>query len=253
MAEEEAYIVQQGDCISSIAEEHGFFWKTLWNHNLDLKKTRKNPNALLAGDELIIPAKRIHQHTAATDKKHTFVKKGTPAKFRLVVEKDDFPIKNKRFSLTIDGKVHTGQTDGTGLLEVAIQPNARRGTLEIEGLTFDLVLGGLDPDDEISGLQDRLSNLGFYHGEVNGEMDEATQDALKEFQSFKGLETTGEVDDQTRSALAKHHDEPHAAPPEPAAAQEEDSSSGSTNAPAESPAEEGSEPPDDVGESENSA
>jgi hypothetical protein len=250
MAEDQIYLVQEGDCISSIAEDHGFFWKTLWDLNPALKQKRKNPNALKPGDEVKIPAKRIHQHSASADQKHTFVKKGTPAKIRLVVEKDDFPVKNKPYNLTIDGKVYQGQTDGNGLLEVKIKPNARQGTLEIEGLTFDLIMGGLDPDDEVSGLQDRLKNLGFYHGEINGQMDDETQDALKEFQSFKGLEATGENNDQTKSALAKHHDEPHAAPPQPSAAAEQSSASDSS-APAESPSEEGSEPPDNVGEEDS--
>ena len=43
------YTVKQGDCISSIADQMGFFWDTVWNdpNNEQLRNRRKNPNAHL--------------------------------------------------------------------------------------------------------------------------------------------------------------------------------------------------------------
>jgi N-acetylmuramoyl-L-alanine amidase len=60
-----SHTVKQGDCISSIAHETGFFWETLWNHpdNAKLKQLRKNPNALLPGDVVSIPDQRVKQES----------------------------------------------------------------------------------------------------------------------------------------------------------------------------------------------
>ncbi|MGC9973362.1 MAG: LysM domain-containing protein [Bryobacteraceae bacterium] len=50
------HVVKQGDCMSSIADQYGFFWETLWNHerNAQLKERRKNPNVLMAGDPAVL-------------------------------------------------------------------------------------------------------------------------------------------------------------------------------------------------------
>jgi hypothetical protein len=83
----EDYIVEQGDCISSVAYERGFFWETLWNHldNGDLKQQRKDPNLLMEGDAVHIPDLNLKTVSGATEKKHTFKLKGVPAKLRLQV------------------------------------------------------------------------------------------------------------------------------------------------------------------------
>jgi len=44
--------IRQGDSIPSIAKSNGLLWKQIWEHadNAELKKLRKDPNVLCAGD-----------------------------------------------------------------------------------------------------------------------------------------------------------------------------------------------------------
>jgi len=127
MPQDKTHTVQRGDCISSIAEREGFFWKTIWDQNSRLKSRRQNPNVLMPGDEVLIPEKRTKLHDGATEQRHRFVKKGTPAKLRLILERDDRPIQNARYVLTVDGRIIEGTTDDRGFLEVSINPAAARG------------------------------------------------------------------------------------------------------------------------------
>ena len=52
-----SYQVKEGDCLSSIAFEQGFFPDTIWNHsnNAVLKEKRKDPNVLMQGDVVFVP------------------------------------------------------------------------------------------------------------------------------------------------------------------------------------------------------
>src|SRR6185437_12179314 len=96
------YVVQAGDCISSIAERYGFYWQTLWRANPELKSLRKNPNVLFPGDIVKVPVRVEKNESCATDQCHTFVKQGTPAKFRLIVEQHNVPMANRRYILDVD-------------------------------------------------------------------------------------------------------------------------------------------------------
>jgi hypothetical protein len=204
------YIVQQGDCLSSIAYCAGFLPATIWDHpaNSKLKSKRKDPNILLAGDELFIPELQIKEYSKPTDQSHKFIKKGVPALLRLQIFDGEEPRANQNYILIIDGFHVSGVTDDQGKLEQPLIPNARKGMLTIgpDQMLYDLDFGHLDPVGEVSGVQGRLTNLGYDCGEVNGELNEPTRAALRAFQRRLQLEQTGEMDEPTLRHLEKLHD-----------------------------------------------
>jgi len=53
----------------------------------------------------------------------------------------------------------------------------------------------------IQAVQQRLTELGYNPGPVNGEMGRKTHEALKRFQADKKLKKTGKIDTATLKAL----------------------------------------------------
>jgi hypothetical protein len=206
-----SHVVREGECLLSIAYQHGFLWKTIWNlpANAQLRQQRKDPGQLVVGDRIMIPERGKKEVQAATDRRHRFVKHAVPAKLRLVVEYEDDPVSNSAYVLVVDGTTLEGRTDDQGLLEAWIPPDASEGLLEINGLRFELLLGALDPSTEDVGVQQRLANLGFYHGEIDGLVGPLTREAIATFQARTGLDATGELDGVTLSKLMHRHDETH--------------------------------------------
>jgi hypothetical protein len=206
------HLITQGDCVSSIAYENGFFWKTLWGHpgNAELKRLRKDPNVLLPGDTLFVPNKQARTEARNTEARHTFVRIGVPEYLRIALaDAEGKPRAGLKFALEVEGQTTTGATDGEGVVESRIQPNARSGTLTLnpgaEGEeVYELMLGHIDPVTEITGAQARLNNLGF-DCPIDGELGPDTQAAIEAFQEKKRLPVTGNLDDKTRSALADEH------------------------------------------------
>lgn len=204
------YKVKQGDCVSSIARKYGMFWEKIWNHpkNANLKQIRKNPNVLYLGDEIFIPEKEERQESGATNKRHRFRKKGEPAKLRLrLLDDEEEPRADKKYILEIDGNLFSGTTDSDGRLEHSIPPNAKKGRLIIEENQDEylLDLGHIDPINEISGIQARLNNLGFYFGAIDGVMGPKIGAALKAFQKKYDLKESGQADEATRKKLLDVH------------------------------------------------
>jgi N-acetylmuramoyl-L-alanine amidase len=199
------HVVLQGECISSIAFDSGLLPETLWNHpeNFALKKKRVNPDALLPGDALFVPDITERYENCSTDQRHTFVARGFPARFRLLLVRDDEPRANEAFTLHLDGRQIEGTTDGDGWLQMGIPPNARTVQLVIQstGEEIHLALGNLDPIDEVSGIQGRLANLGFYEGAIDGQKSDDLAASVGAFQKKNGLPETGEADSATRDAL----------------------------------------------------
>jgi len=239
------HTVQPGDCIASIAYEHGFFWQTLWDHpdNADLKNKRTSGFQLLPGDVVRIPDLRIEAVAKAPEAKHRFKLKGVPSTLIVVVRKfkevdeeetgeadepsdepqnqsiedpaeetvEEEPDAGVDYRIEIGARKVTGKADGDGKIKISIMPNDREGTLVIAPGTpqerqIPLFLGGLDPLDTSSGVAQRLNNLGYGPVPCGGEVSEAEMaEALGAFQKASEIEPTGRIDDATRDKLKELH------------------------------------------------
>jgi N-acetylmuramoyl-L-alanine amidase len=206
------HFVQQGESTASLAYESGLFWKTIWLHprNQQLRQRRNQPNILYPGDEIFIPARESKSVSCATEKKHTFVRKGVPEKLNVrFLDLDGKPYAGAPYNLTIDGKVKAGNLDGDGWLRVYVPPNSRHGHVDIgqsgELASCDLDVGELDPISELSGVQARMRNLGLFHGAIDGQMGDELLQAARVFREKTGLPEGDEMDEGFRSKLQETH------------------------------------------------
>jgi hypothetical protein len=130
------YVVQQGECMASIAFKHGFKWEILWNHpgNATLKPAGRDPGVLLPQDRVHIPERRPRIETRETDKLHEFVRLGVPEKLRIVLlDTDGEPRAYIPYALNVEGELTSGKTDSQGILESNIAPDANNGLLIVFG------------------------------------------------------------------------------------------------------------------------
>lgn len=203
--------VRAGECLFTIAVEQGFHWKTLWDHadNAELKKHRHDPMVLRPDDAVTIPEKRIRQETCAHEKKHTFQRKGIPPKARLRLLEEGEPRANLSCEIVIDEITITRATDGDGLLEFPIPVGAREAVITAgegeDAVVYRCRFGHLDPHDSIRGVQQRLCNLGFYIGPLDGEPSEELNAAVKTFQETNGLNPDGGLSKTIREAIQEAH------------------------------------------------
>ncbi|HEY4187462.1 MAG TPA: hypothetical protein VGP07_20465 [Polyangia bacterium] len=124
-----------GDCVSSLAKANGFLdYLPVYNDggNAALKGSRPNPNQLAEGDVVEIPDKKAKTLPAATGKSHKFVVNKTKTTLRLVlVDATDQPLTVKTCLLEVGGQNQATPPDGTGLVEMEIDPIATDGTLTV--------------------------------------------------------------------------------------------------------------------------
>lgn len=201
------HIIKSQDCLSSVAAKYGMLPATIWQapENKELRARRKNPKTLLAGDQLIIPDPRLREESVAAGTRQRFRRKAVPEKFRVVLrDEHGEPRGHLPYTLVIDGEPHDGVTDGNGVVEIGIPPDARDGELRLGDDREEIhrfQLGLLDPIETVSGAQQRLANLAYDLGRCDGNLDPATAEAIRSFQADQGLEATGKYDEATQARL----------------------------------------------------
>ena len=210
------HIVVQGEHLSQIAAKYGFTdYRTIWDHgqNAALKAKRKNPNVLHPGDDLFVPDREPKEEPRPTDQRHRFQVKLPELKLRLVVEDQyERPIANAPCELTIDGQIFKHTTDGKGKIEQDIPPGATGGRLVIttpetalDKLVVAIRIGHLDPVEEVTGQQGRLTNLGYFPAPTDGKDSPLFRLAVEEFQCDHALAVDGICGALTQAKLKSVH------------------------------------------------
>jgi N-acetylmuramoyl-L-alanine amidase len=215
------YVVKQGDHLSGIADAYGFpSYKKIWNHpnNGALKALRQNPNVLFPGDSVYIPDREEQSYSKPTDARHKFTL--TSQTLLLKIEMDRGyaqPIANAPCELTVDGNRFQMASDGAGRVQHDISKSAVDATLVVKDKItnhgadvpldwkLSLKIGYLDPVEEVSGQQARLSNLGYYRGDPGTTDPDEMKSAVEEFQCENNLQVDGICGPITQAKLKAVH------------------------------------------------
>ncbi|MEA2343248.1 MAG: hypothetical protein QOF63_1417 [Thermoanaerobaculia bacterium] len=199
--------VKQGETLIALAVKNGLeSWEDIVNapENAELKKKRPDPGILLAGDKVFIPNRVMRHEASAVDAKHPFKISRPKAWLRLAVkDANGAALKGKKYELSVDSVITTGNVPGDGIIERAVPVDADEGTLTLwldDGTTevWSLRIGYMDPLDETSGVEARLANLGFDCGDL--------ESSIRAFQERLGLEITGTADDALKQKLSSYYD-----------------------------------------------
>lgn len=203
------HTVKPGECLSTIAAQAGFSWQFIWNapENGALRRKRKTPNVLQPGDLVVLPNPDIKQVSVDMGKAHKFVVKRQKVKIYLKLTANHEPLASEPWQLEYGEHEVSGKTGGDGIFEAEIPIDQKELILSLprRQQTFTLALGEVDPIDTLRGAQTRLRNLGIYHGEITGKLDDETAEAIRMFQTVQKLSVNGRYDSLTQRALADFH------------------------------------------------
>ena len=216
-----AYVVRQGDHLMSIAARYGCDAEEVWNHpdNRELREQRGDGSVLAPGDVIYLPEPQgvDLQLTARTTNRYRATVAMTHLRLRLssggVQTLANEPYRVQGLAEPIEG-----ESDGDGWVTLDVPAHTRELLLELPRREEAMVVevGNLDPVERDSGLRARLLHLGYLipmelvheigsRAQSGEERDAEITQALRDFQRARGLEETGEVDDDTRNALIEAH------------------------------------------------
>jgi N-acetylmuramoyl-L-alanine amidase len=226
------YKAKEKDSIASIAYNFGHFWQTIWNDSINarLKQERDDKNILYPGDIVHVPELRSKHESGNCNTRHRFRRKGVPEKLRIRIvdelsaDGDDrqrqnnepserrtyMPRRNAPYTINVNGQFISGKTDPDGLINISIRPDAEVGQLIVDPgtpreLRLNLEVGRLNPLSKISGIKQRLLDLGLDPGTIDEEQTPDLAAAIRQFQKRFRLPVTGEVDNDTRTKIQDEH------------------------------------------------
>lgn len=198
------HVVEPGEHLGSIARKFGFEnFSVLWEHpdNAALKRLRKDPMQLAPGDEVFIPDRVELTFDRATAASHDFKVQVDALTLTLrLLDSEGEPRANEKVTVRVEApetgaasnrSEQTLTTDADGVLSVAVAPHVRDGSIELDGVVYQLGIGGLDPVSTDNGAAQRLGNLGYLVLDGEELDSEELRLAIEDFQADHDLELTG--------------------------------------------------------------
>jgi outer membrane protein OmpA-like peptidoglycan-associated protein len=206
--EDRPYIVQPKESLEMLLHrERGVLdpTPTLQAEQNALMADIRTPD-LRPGDQIHLPTKKSRGTVRAPllhGEQTCFRVRGRARVLRLSLREKGEVLAGADYLLTVCGMKLAGTTDDEGRMRECIPSDAREADLEVNGVRRRLIFGGVDPLHTVTGVQARLSNLGFHLGAVDGITGPLTRRAIRRFQTFASIRVDGMVGATTREALEK--------------------------------------------------
>jgi hypothetical protein len=200
------HVVHQGEHLEQIAYRLGAAPDEVWgaSQNQRLRALRGTGHVLAPGDVLWVPRRPVTEpQDVSVAASNQFTVAVPKTRIRLTLQSGGTALAGEPYRV-VEAPDVSGRTDGQGRLEIELPVTLRRARLELteRRLVLPLVVGGLDPIHEVTGIQQRLLHLGHYAGPVDGQLGDATQAAIKRFQRARGAAASGMPDAATLDALS---------------------------------------------------
>ncbi len=162
------YVIKQGDHLALLAYKFGFDADTVWNDpaNAALRQLRPNPNVLWPTDILYIPDQNVPpaMKQLAPGTTNTFVSDvpTVPVCVKFVGD-DPTTYASKAYTISELPALTGLVTDANGVVtfEAPVKLDTATVVFTDTGESRALLVGGIDPVETLSGIFQRLQNLGF--------------------------------------------------------------------------------------------
>lgn len=212
------HVAKDGDCYLSLAANYHVNPLAIWrgSRNKDLFLKRENPNVLNPGDQVHIPEAVHDGGTVQTQTCHTYRIMELSAELRLRVDLSEVTSAPAvKYDVTLEsgesyfGSARTGGPNRPTTFR--IPPRAKGGRLKIfldaeapeDAISLEIGVGHLCPVQETRGLQERLNNLGYDVGRIDGERGPKTRTCIDLFR--EEFNVAGNDDESLYLAVETEH------------------------------------------------
>lgn len=215
MSDKRPYVIQQGDYLAKLAFRLGFDANAVWNapENRALRDLRPSSDLLQPGDILQVPPPSPAGPSLTSGTSNEYAAEVPTVDVALLMQDPegtilkDEPCEIAGLAAGAGGSPTPETTDGEGVLALKVPVTLREIEVHLPRLnvTLHVLVGDMDPENERSGVQKRLQNMGYGYFDPDVDPDEALAGAVRAFQASNGLEPSGQVDDATRKAIRESY------------------------------------------------